>query len=80
MVTRKSLLVQTIREAITSVLILGILSILWPAIIVLMMGVFLLLYSWTAEEEFVVLSWSKVDNVSFVFVSFRQLGLLTIQL
>lgn len=80
MVTRMSQLVQSVREAITCVLILGILSIIWPAIIVLMMGAFLLLYSWSAEEEFVVLSWPKVGNLSFVFVSLRQLGLLTILL
>jgi hypothetical protein len=72
MVTRMSQLVQSVREAITCVLILGILSIIWPAIIVLIMGAFLLLYSWSAEEEVVVLFWPKVGNVSFVLVSLRN--------
>lgn len=80
MVTRKSQLVQPIRGAITCVLILGTLSIIWPAIITFIMGVFLLLYSWIPEEEFVMLPWPKVDNLSFVFVSLRRLGLLTILL
>ena len=78
MVTRMSQLVKSMMAAITCVLILGTLSIIWPAIIALMMGAFLLVYSWSAEEEFVVLSWPKVGNVSFVCVSLRQLGLLTI--
>jgi hypothetical protein len=45
---------------------------------VFMMGTFLILYSWTAEEELVVLSWPKVGNLSCVVVSLRQLGLLTL--
>ena len=80
MVTRKSQLVQSIRGAITCVLILGTLSIIWPAIISFIMGVFLLLYSWSVEEEFVMLSWPEVDNLSFVFVFLRRLGFLTILL
>ena len=67
--TRKSQLVQSMRAGITCVLILGTLSIIWPAIIALGMGVFLLLHSWSAGEEFVVLFWPKVGNLSFVFDS-----------
>ena len=78
MVTRKSQLVQMVREAITCVLILVTLSIIWPVIIVSIMGAFLFIYSWSTEEEFVVLSWPKVGNLLFVFVSIRQLGLLSI--
>lgn len=80
MVTQMSQSVQKIREAVTCFLILGALSIIWPAIIVLSMGAFLLLYSWSAEEEFVVLSWPKVSNLSFAFVSIRQLGPMTLLL
>jgi hypothetical protein len=53
---------------------------IWPAIIVLSMGAFLFLYSWSTEEEFVVLSWLKVGNLFFVVVSLRQLDFLTILL
>jgi hypothetical protein len=44
------------------------------------MGTFLFLYSWSAEEEFVVLFWPKVGNLLLTFVSLRQLGLLTLLL
>jgi hypothetical protein len=71
MVTRKTRLVQSVRGAITCVFILGTLSIIWPAVIALVMGVFLLLHSWSAGEEFVVLSWPKVGNLSLVFASLR---------
>lgn len=80
MATWKSQLVQSIKGAITCVLILGTLSIIWPAIIAFIMGVFLFLYSWSPEKEFVMLSWPKVDNLSFVFVFLRQFGLLSILL
>lgn len=80
MVTRKSQLFQSMRASITCVLILGTLSIIWPAIIVLIMGAFLLLHSWSTGEEFVVLSWPEVGNLSFVFASLRHPGLLTILL
>lgn len=80
MVTRKSQLVQPVRGAIAFVLVLGTLSIIWPAIIALCMGAFLLLYSWSAGEELVVLSWPKIGNVSFVFPSLRRTGFLTILL
>jgi hypothetical protein len=80
MVTRKSQLVQSIRGAITCVLVLGTLSMIWPAIICIMMSAFLLLHSCSAGEEFVVLSWPNVGNVSFVLASLRHPGLLTVLL
>lgn len=80
MVTRKRQVVQSMKGAITFVLILGTLSVIWPAIIALMMGAFLLLHSWIAGEEFVALSWLKVGNVSLVFASLRHQGFLTIRL
>jgi hypothetical protein len=76
MVTRKNQLVQSMKAGITCVLILGTLSFIWPAIIALGMGAFLLLHSWSVGEEFVVLSWPKVGNLSVVFASLRHLGLL----
>ena len=80
MVTRKSQLFQSMRASTMFVLILGALSIIWPAIIVLIMGAFLLLHSWSSGEEFVVLSWPTVGNLAFVFASLRHSGLLTVLL
>jgi hypothetical protein len=69
MVTRISQLIESVKEAITCVLILGMLSIIWPVIIVCIMGAFLFLYSWSAEEEFVVLFWPKVGNFYHLYSS-----------
>ncbi len=80
MVTRNGWLAQSIREAITCVLILGTLSAIWPAIMALGIGAFLLFHSWSAGEEFVVLSWPKVGNLSVVFASLRHFGLLAVLL
>ena len=80
MVTRKNQLVQAIRAAITCFLILGMLSIIWPVIITVIMGAFLLLHSWSSGEEFVVLSWPNVGNLLFVFASLRHPGILTVLL
>ena len=73
MVTQRSQLVEAMKGGITCVLILGTLSIIWPAIIALSVGAFLLLYSWSAGDGFVALPWPKVGNVSFVFASLRTL-------
>lgn len=72
MVIRKSQLVQSIRGAIACVLVLGALSMIWPAIIGIMISAFLLLHSWSAGEEFVVLFWPKAGNLSLVFASLRH--------
>ena len=80
MFTWKNHMFQSISAAITCVLILGMLSMIWPAIIALIIGAFLLLNSWVVEEDFVVLPWPKVSNVLLVLASLRQLGLLTIVL
>lgn len=72
MVTRKNQLFQSMRASITCVLILGTLSMIWPAIIGIMISAFLLLHSWSAGEEFVVLFWPKAGNLSLVFASLRH--------
>lgn len=59
MAIRKSQWGQSMRAAVTCVLVLGMLSMIWPAIMTVSMGVFLLLHSWSAGEEFVVLSWPQ---------------------
>jgi hypothetical protein len=75
MIRVQSQLVQQTLAAITLVLVLGALSMIWPAIITLFLGVLLLLQSCGAEQEIAVLSWSEVDNVSLVFASLRRPGL-----
>jgi phage-related minor tail protein len=75
MIRVQSQLVQQTLAAITLVLVLGALSMIWPAIITLFLGVLLLLQSCGAEQEIAVLSWSEVDNVSLVFATLRRPGL-----
>jgi hypothetical protein len=55
MVTRMSQLVQSTRAAITFTLVLGTLSMVWPAIIALNLGAFLLFHSWISGEAVVTL-------------------------
>ncbi|MGE3976950.1 MAG: hypothetical protein AB7F94_05115 [Nitrospira sp.] len=75
MITVKSPFVQQTLAAITLVLILGALSMIWPAIMALLLGVLLLLQSCGAEREIAVLSWTEIGNVPIVFASLRQPGL-----
>ena len=69
MITIKSQFVQQALAAITLVLVLGALSMIWPVIIALFLGVLLLLQSCGAEQEITVLSWTEVGNFSTVFAS-----------
>ena len=75
MITVKSQFVQQTLAAITLVLVLGALSMIWPVIISLFLGVLLLLQSCSAEQEIAVLSWVEVSNLSTVFASLRRPGL-----
>ena len=72
MITIKSQFVQQALAAITLVLVLGALSMIWPVIIALFLGVLLLLQSCGAEQEIAVLSWTEVGNFSTVFASLRR--------
>ncbi len=75
MIKRKSQLAQATLAAITFVLVLGALSVIWPGIMALFIGVFLLLYSCSAEQELLALTWTELGNVPFVFASLRRSGL-----
>ena len=70
----QSQLVQQTLAAITLVLILGALSMIWPAIMALLLGVLLLLQSCGVEQEIAVLSWTEVGNMPIVFASLRRAG------
>src|SRR5690349_18154070 len=72
MITPKSQLAQTTLAAMTFVLVLGTLAMIWPGIIALVFGIFLLLQSCGAEQEIAVLSWAEISNLPMVFSSLRR--------
>lgn len=72
MITVKSQFVQQTLAAITFALVLGTLSMIWPVILTLFLGVLMLLQSFSAEPEIAVLSWAEVSNVPIVFASLRR--------
>lgn len=71
MITVKSPFVQNMVAAMTFVFVLGVLSMVWPVIIAIFLGILLLLQSLSAEPEIVVLSWAEVENVSIVVDALR---------
>ena len=72
MIMVKIPLIQQMLAAITFVLVVGALSMIWPAIIALFLGVLWLLQSFNVEQEMAVLSWLEVENASIVFTSLRR--------
>lgn len=78
MITVKSQLIQQMLAAITLVLVLGALSMIWPAMIALFLGVLLLLQSCSAEQELAVLSWNEIGNVSIAVAALRRSGFQSI--
>jgi hypothetical protein len=72
MIIVKSQFLQLTLSAITFVLVVGALSMIWPAIIALFLGALLLLQSLGAEQEMAVLSWLEVENTSIAFASLRR--------
>ncbi len=75
MMTVKSQFLQLTLSAITFALVVGALSMIWPAIIALFLGVLLLLQSFSAEPELAVLSWTEVGHVPIAVASLRRPGL-----
>lgn len=71
----RSQFVQHVVAAITVVLILGALSMIWPGIIAVSLGVLLLLQSFTDSQEIAARSWAEAGNVPMVLSSLRRLGL-----
>ncbi len=72
MITAKSQFLQLTLSAITFVVVIGALSMIWPAIIALFLGVLLLLQSLGAEPDVAVLSWIEVGHVPIVCASLRR--------
>jgi UPF0716 family protein affecting phage T7 exclusion len=75
MARAKSLPGQQMVVALTLLLVLGALSMIWPGIIALFLGVLLLLESCGLGQEIVVLSWTEVGQAPMVFASLRRPGL-----
>ncbi len=71
MISVKSPLMQQMLAGITLILVLGALSMIWPVIITLFLGVLLLLQSFSSEQEIAGLSWIEVGNMSILIGSFR---------
>jgi hypothetical protein len=80
MPTAKSQLAQHTLAAMMFVLVLGTLSMIWPGIMALAFGIFLLLQSCGAEQEIAALSWAEVNTLQIAFASLRRPGLPTILL
>ena len=75
MIRVKSTLVQQTLAGMTLVLVIGALSMIWPGIFALFLGVLLLLLqSCGAEQEIVMLSWGEISNLPVVFNSLRRPG------
>lgn len=72
MITAKSQFLQLTLSAITFVFVIGALSMIWPVIIALFLGVLWLLQSFSADQEMVVLSWTEVGHVPIVIASLRR--------
>jgi type III secretory pathway component EscS len=71
MTRNQSQLVQHTLTAITLVLVLGALSLIWPVIIAVFLGILLLLQSFSADQEMAVLSLTKVGHVPILFSTLR---------
>jgi len=78
MTTVKSRFVQHTWAAIALLLVLGALSMIWPSIIAVSLGVLLLLQSFNDSREIALLSCSEVGNLAIVFSSLRRSGLSVI--
>lgn len=74
MTTTRSQIAQHTFEAMVFVLVLGTLSMIWPGIIALVFGIFLLLQSFGVGQEIAVLSWAEISNLPIVFTSLRRSG------
>jgi hypothetical protein len=77
MITAKNQFLQLMLSAITFVFVIGALSMIWPAIMAVFLGVLWLLQSFTTEPEVVVLSWAEVSNVLVVVATLGRPGLPT---
>ncbi len=72
---------QLARDTVTAmafVLVVGSLSMIWPGIMALIFGLFLLLQSFGIGHEIAVLSYADLTHLPIVFAPFRRSGPLSI--
>lgn len=75
MITPKIRFGQQALAAMTVVFVLGALSIIWPGIMALSFGIFLLLQSFLGvEQEIAILSWTEISHLPIVFTSLKRFG------
>ncbi|GKS66392.1 hypothetical protein YTPLAS72_36960 [Nitrospira sp.] len=74
MLIAKSQLTQDTVAAMLFVFALGSLSMIWPGIIALIFGLFLLLQSFGLGHEITMLSWTEVTNAPIVIASVLRSG------
>lgn len=72
--TTKNQIAQHAFAAMIFVLVLGTLSMIWPGIIALMFGLFLLLQSCGVEQELAMLSGAEISNLPITITSLRPSG------
>ncbi|HMS82876.1 MAG TPA: hypothetical protein PKD12_04440 [Nitrospira sp.] len=75
MITVKSPFVQNMVAAMTFVFVLGVLSMVWPVIIAIFLGILLLLQSLNSEPGIAALSWAEVETTSIVLGTLWRPGL-----
>ena len=75
MTTAKSQFLQLTLSAITFVFVIGALSMIWPVIMALFLGVLWLLQSFSAEPELAVLWWAEVGHVPVAVAFLRRVDL-----
>jgi hypothetical protein len=78
MLTIKNQLTQDAVAVMVLVFVLGSLSLIWPSILALGFGLFLLIQPFGAGQEITMLSWTEVTNLPMVFASLRRSGPLSI--
>ena len=74
MVTAKNQFAQHTMEAMVFVLVLGSLSMIWPGIMALVLGLFLLLQSFGVEQQITVLTGADISHLPILFTSLGQSG------
>ncbi len=70
--TAKNQLAQDSVAAMVFVFAVGCLSMIWPSILALSFGLFLLIQSFGAGQEITMLSWGEITHSPLVFASFRR--------
>lgn len=67
----KSRFAQHALAALSLIVVLGALSMIWPVIIAVFLGILLLLHSFSSDQELVVLSCVEIGQVPMVVSSLR---------